>query len=71
MATPWNILCVGVGRLAYLVKFTGSMTLVKRYTNHVTAMTFSCATMQCHVMYKLQRNQRSVPVIPCLYGVGG
>ena len=35
----------------------------------VTAITFSWATIHFPTLYNLQRHQRPVPIMPCLYGV--
>ena len=37
----------------------------------VMAITFSCAAIHFSSVYNLQRHQRPLPLIPCLYGVGG
>ena len=42
-----------------------------RGTNPVIAITFSCAAIHVPTVYNSQHHQRSLSVIPCLYGVGG
>ena len=37
----------------------------------ITAITFSCAAIHLPAVYNLQRHQRPVPLLQCLYGVGG
>ena len=39
-------------------------------TNPVTAITFSFAAIHFPIVYNIQHQQRPVPLIPCLYGVG-
>ena len=39
--------------------------------NHVTAITFTSAAVNFPAVDKLQCHQRPIPLIPCLYGVGG
>ena len=41
-----------------------------RGTNPVTPITFSYAAIHLPTVYNLQRQQRPVSLIPCLYGVG-
>ena len=39
--------------------------------NPITPITFSCAAIHFLTVYNLQHHQRPIPVIRCLYGVGG
>ena len=41
-----------------------------RGTNPVTSIPFSCAAIHFPAVYNLERYQRPVPPIPCLYDVG-
>ena len=42
-----------------------------RGTNPVNTTTFSCAAINFLAVYNLWSYQKSVPIIPCLFGVGG
>ena len=42
-----------------------------RGTNPVTSLIFSCVAIYFRAVYNLQRHQRPLPLIQCIYGVGG
>ena len=55
-----------VRSLAQLVRALGTVVRIP-----IMAITFSCAAIHIPAVYNLQRHQRPVPLVPCLYGVGG
>ena len=57
--------------LSILVGYDTGLVTEDMGMNSFTAITFICAAIHFPAVYNLWRHQRPVPLIPCLYDVGG
>ena len=63
--------CTAGGGGSSVGERAGYVTLGTGIRISVTAITFSCATIDFTTAHNLQSHHRSVPLITCLYGMGG
>ena len=72
-----GMLCAGVGGMGVFMlrsyELANMVFPTSQLVNSVQfmALTFSFAAIHIPAVYNLQRHQRPVACIPCLYGVGG